>query len=87
MLTVIELPGYIKDADRLLDRSEQNKVEYLAMWPKSGVVIKGTGGIRKLRWARPGSGKRGGVRVIYFYHDESMRSFCWQCLAKMRKSI
>ena len=31
-------------------------------------MIPGTGGIRKLRWARPGRGKRGGIRTIYFRH-------------------
>lgn len=31
-------------------------------------MIPGTGGVRKLRWARSGSGKRGGVRVVYFYY-------------------
>ena len=37
--------------------------------PMSGDVIPGTGGVRKLRWGRAGSGKRGGARVIYFYYD------------------
>jgi hypothetical protein len=35
--------------------------------PKAGVVIQDTGGLRKVRWAGGGSGKRGGVRVIYFH--------------------
>jgi len=35
-------------------------------------LIEGTGGIRKLRWGRSGRGKRGGVRVIYYYHSELM---------------
>jgi len=34
--------------------------------PEAGAVIRGSGGIRKLRWAAPGRGKRGGYRVIYF---------------------
>ena len=33
--------------------------------PELGAVIAGTGGVRKLRWAAPGRGKRGGYRVIY----------------------
>jgi hypothetical protein len=36
--------------------------------PNLGVVIPGSGGIRKLRWRRTGIGKRGGVRVIYYVH-------------------
>ena len=34
--------------------------------PEAGAVIRGSGGVRKLRWAAPGRGKRGGYRVIYF---------------------
>lgn len=34
--------------------------------PEAGVVIRGSGGVRKFRWAAPGRGKRGGYRVIYF---------------------
>ena len=37
-----------------------------------GDIIPGSGGIRKLRWRRSGSGKRGGARVIYFFHDAAM---------------
>jgi len=35
--------------------------------PKAGATIRGTGGLRKVRWSAPGRGKRGGVRVIYFW--------------------
>ena len=34
--------------------------------PERGAVVSGSGGVRKLRWAQPGRGKRGGVRVIYY---------------------
>ncbi|WP_228125015.1 type II toxin-antitoxin system RelE/ParE family toxin [Candidatus Methylospira mobilis] len=37
--------------------------------PETGDIIPGTGGARKLRWSRPGMGKRGGLRVIYYYVD------------------
>jgi hypothetical protein len=40
--------------------------------PALGVVIPGSGGIRKLRWRRQGMGKRGGVRVIYYLHRPSV---------------
>lgn len=40
----------------------------IAADPVAGPVIPGTGGIRKLRWASSGRGKRGGIRTIYFYH-------------------
>lgn len=37
--------------------------------PNSGDLIPGSGGMRKIRWTRAGLGKRGGLRVIYFYQD------------------
>jgi len=40
---------------------------YLAARPDAGNVIKGSGGMRKLRWAGSGRGKRGGLRVIYYW--------------------
>ncbi|MDB4223363.1 type II toxin-antitoxin system RelE/ParE family toxin [Granulosicoccus sp.] len=40
---------------------------FIAAFPESGDLIKGAGGIRKVRWGSKGQGKRGGVRVIYFY--------------------
>ena len=43
-------------------------LDFLARAPMSGLVIKGTGGLRKVRIARPGQGKSGGARVIYYYH-------------------
>lgn len=42
-------------------------VEWLAIHPGAGKVIPGSGGLRKVRWSARGHGKRGGVRVIYFW--------------------
>ena len=43
---------------------------WIAANTEAGDVIKGTGGLRKVRWSRPGMGKRGGARVIYFKRNE-----------------
>ena len=43
---------------------------YLAQCPEAGDVIRDTGGLRKVRWAMPGRGKSGGVRVIYYHVSE-----------------
>jgi len=40
--------------------------QHLTRSPESGPVIPGSGGVRKLRWAAPGRGKRGGYRIIYY---------------------
>lgn len=55
---------------RLLSETEKAElIAYLSVHPGAGVLIKGTGGIRKLRWARSGRGKSGGVRVVYYFHS------------------
>lgn len=59
---------------------------YLAANPKAGVVVPGMGGLRKLRWAGRGKGKRGGVRVIYYFHDRSMPIFLIAAYAKSEKA-
>lgn len=41
--------------------------KYLLQRPDAGAVIRGSGGIRKMRWAGSGRGKRGGLRVIYYW--------------------
>jgi len=73
MITVAELPEYIRCAERLLSETERRSVvDYLAEHPRAGDVIEGTRGIRKLRWGRGSRGKSGGVRVIYYYYSEEM---------------
>jgi hypothetical protein len=46
----------------------------LALRPEQGSLIRGSGGLRKMRWAIPGLGKRGGARVIY-YSDKPTETF------------
>ncbi len=73
MQTIAEMPEFIHRLERLLsDVERQILIEYLAANPKIGVIMQGIGGVRKLRWARQGSGKSGGVRIIYYFHDENM---------------
>ncbi len=67
MFTVIETPIFQKyAADIWSDAEREAFVNWLAINPEAGDVIPGTAGLRKVRWARQGMGKRGGVRVIYF---------------------
>ena len=53
----------------MTDEQISELIGHVAFHPEGGDVIEGTGGVRKLRWARPGMGKSGGLRVIYFFYD------------------
>lgn len=65
-VTIVELPSFARDvAGDLNEESLFALKSYLAEHPDAGVVIKNTGGLRKLRWAASGKGKRDGGRVIY----------------------
>lgn len=57
-------------------------IDFIAQNPTAGDIIEGTGGIRKLRWQRPGMGKRGGARIIYFFHDLDMPIYLLLAYAK-----
>lgn len=87
MHTVVELPEYKNRVEKILTY-EQNKqiIGYLAGHPKAGVLMQGTGGVRKLRWAREGGGKSGGVRVIYYYHSETIPLFLLSIFGKNEKA-
>lgn len=53
--------------------------------PKAGDLIKGTGGIRKFRWASGNRGKSGCVRIIYYYHNDSIPLFLLTIFGKNQK--
>ena len=61
-------------------------IDYLAYHPNAGDLIPGTGGVRKLRWRLEGRGKRGGARVIYFYHSIDVPLFALTAFAKNEKT-
>ncbi len=87
MITVVELPEFIRRARKLLTEDETgNLVNYLAAHPASGAIMQGTGGIRKIRWKRKGSGKRGGVRVIYYFYNEKYPLFLLTVFSKSEKA-
>ena len=68
MLTFIETPLFTSIVYDHLDDDEYRKLQTaIAENPESGALIRGSGGVRKLRWAGSGRGKRGGLRVIYYY--------------------
>jgi mRNA-degrading endonuclease RelE of RelBE toxin-antitoxin system len=68
--TAFETGNYRRKAARLLSEAERVEVRaHLAVNPEAHDVIPGLGGLRKARWGQEsrGKGKRGGVRIIYFY--------------------
>ncbi len=68
--------------DYLDDDSYYEFQSVLMKAPKSGAVIQGTEGIRKIRWAAKGKGKRGGVRIIYYWLDKKERFYFLTLYAK-----
>lgn len=76
MFEFIETPFFTKALEQYLDDDGYAELQrHLGDRPEAGVVVPGTGGVRKLRWAVSGRGKRGGLRVIYYLR--SARGEIW----------
>ena len=86
-ITVLQLPKFKAEATELIgtDGIEELAV-YLIDHPDAGNVVPGAGGVRKLRWAAKGKGKRGGARVIYLYVVIAARIFLIRCYPKNVKA-
>ena len=70
LLAVIETKAYLADARRIMDDDERAAViDLIAANPTCGDLIVGSGGVRKVRIGAGGKGKRGGARVIYYFHN------------------
>ena len=86
LVTVAETPLFVRQAEDVWDDAEREAfVAFIARNPEAGDVIPDTGGVRKIRWARAGSGKRGGARVIYFYHSPDHPLYLLMVYVKARR--
>jgi len=81
----IEAPFFTKLLAEYLSDDEYRELQLdLARDPEAGDVIQGTGGFRKVRWAdsRRGQGRRGGLRVVYFYFEQDRQIWFLTLYAK-----
>src|SRR5580698_8884119 len=86
-MTVVETARFLKDARALLSDIERAElVAFIAANPEAGEVIPETGGVRKVRWALAGKGKRGGARAIHYHHSERLPVFLLAAYAKNEKA-
>jgi len=71
----------------MLSEAEIGRLEQsIGERPEAHPVVGGTGGVRKARWARPGMGKRGGVRVVYYFQTRAEIVYMLDIYAKNEKS-
>lgn len=86
-MAVVETNAFLREArTALTDQERADLVLYVASNPEAGDVIPDTGGARKLRWRAQGRGKRGGVRVIYYFYNESFPLFLLNVFSKNEKA-
>ena len=85
MLTVVESPIFQKLWPNYWDEEERAEfASFIALNPDAGAVIRGSGGVRKVRWSREGTGKSGGVRIVYLTRNEAGEVFLLTLYAKAR---
>jgi len=70
-MEIVETPVFTRKIKEVLPDNEYRKLQWvLVVNPEAGLVIPGCSGLRKLRWAVPGRGKRGGLRIIYYWYSK-----------------
>jgi hypothetical protein len=86
-MLIIETPTFSKMVTALLNDEDYRILQHiLAANPEAGDIVQGGGGIRKIRFALPGKGKRGGVRVIYYWQKSKDTIFMLIAYIKSKKS-
>jgi hypothetical protein len=85
MLTVVESPIFQKLWPLYWSEDERAEfASFIAANPDVGAVIRGSGGVRKVRWAREGTGKSGGIRIVYLTRNEAGEIYLLTLYAKSK---
>jgi hypothetical protein len=86
VFTFIESAAFERVRGVYLDDDEYAELQQFMMQnPEAGNVVRGSGGVRKLHWRREGSGKRGGLRVIYFVRYQPAEFWMLALYAKAKQ--
>ena len=86
MLTFIETPNFTKQIKSLIaDDAYAEFQQELSADPEQGDLIRGSGGVRKIRWYQDGVGKSGGIRVIYYYMNNKGQIYMFMAYPKTVK--
>jgi hypothetical protein len=86
-MELIETPIFCRQVAAALDDEEYRLLQlHLLQHPESGVIIPGSGGLRKLRWGLPGRGKRSGARIVYYCRTATGRLFLLFLFPKNERS-
>ena len=85
-LTVVETEEFLRKTKPLMsEREREELVAFLGANPE-GKIVAESGGVRKVRWRLAGRGKRGGARVIYYYHSDRLPLFLLTAYPKNEKA-
>ena len=83
MLTVVGSPIFQRLWPRYWDEEERAEfAAFIALSPEACSVIRGSGGVRKVRWAREGTGKSGGMRIVYLTRNDAGEVYLLTLYAK-----
>jgi len=86
LITVVETRSFEADAKKHLTADEKDAaIDYIAANPEAGDIMTGTGGVRKIRFALQGRGKRGGGRIVYYFYDRNNPVFLLALFSKNAK--
>ena len=84
----IEAPKFTELVKEHLSDDEYAALQWMLLErPDAGPIVPGSGGVRKLRWGLRGRGKRGGIRVIYYWKTADMKFGCSRFTLRMFRRI